>query len=871
MVRPTHTTIWIALATLVAAVGIRYLLDPFLGDTLPLVTLFAAVALVACLRGYRAAVAVAIVGYLICHVLFLTPRGVIDFSKTRDIAGALAYLCTVLVIIGVAAGMRRARDAANRDGQLLQITLASIADAVITTDTDGRVTYLNGAAEKLTNWTCRDATGRPVAEVACIIDEASAEPIENPAVRALRDGGVVMLQPGAVLVARGGHTVTPIADSASPIVDQDGRARGCVLVIRDTTDQRRLEDEQARAFASTRLLASIVESSEDAILSKSLDGTIRSWNASAERLFGYSEAEAVGANVSLVIPPERLGEEAQIIERLKAGERTKHLETERRHRDGRCIPVQVSASPIRDQHGRVIGAASIVRDVTERQQAERERQKFVTLVENSTDFVGICDMDGVPLYVNPAGLQMVGLQSIEEARRTHVRDFFLPADQARVMDELFPKVVEQGHGELEVRFRNFRTGATRWMAYKVIALTDESGRGTGFATVSQDVTERRRLEESLRSLAAELSETDRRKDEFLATLAHELRNPLAPLSSSLDLLTRASGDATVVKSAIGIMSRQTRQLVRLVDDLLDVSRITHGRLDLKKDRIVLDAVLEQAVQACAPLANAAGQDVRLALPERPIHLHADAARLVQVLANLLTNSCKYTPPGGRITIEAGQVGNYAVVSIEDSGVGIPHDKLESIFEPFVQIDRDAGRSNGGLGIGLTLVKRLVEMHGGSVEASSPGRDLGSRFVVRLPAVVDPAIAIEPLPKPPPAAVSRRILVVDDNEDAAVTLAMLLELNGHQTFVAHDGDAALEAANQLEPDLVLLDIGLPTIDGHEVCRRLRAQPRGANMRVVALTGWGQDADRRRSREAGFDGHLTKPVAYEELESLVVVAS
>jgi CheY-like chemotaxis protein/two-component sensor histidine kinase len=319
-----------------------------------------------------------------------------------------------------------------------------------------------------------------------------------------------------------------------------------------------------------------------------------------------------------------------------------------------------------------------------------------------------------------------------------------------------------------------------------------------------------------------------------------------------------------VQSAIGIMSRQTRQLVRLVDDLLDVSRITHGRLDLKKDRIVLDAVLEQAVQACAPLANAAGQDVRLALPERPIHLHADAARLVQVLANLLTNSCKYTPPGGRITIEAGQVGNYAVVSIEDSGVGIPHDKLESIFEPFVQIDRDAGRSNGGLGIGLTLVKRLVEMHGGSVEASSPGRDLGSRFVVRLPAVVDPAIAIEPLPKPPPAAVSRRILVVDDNEDAAVTLAMLLELNGHQTFVAHDGDAALEAANQLEPDLVLLDIGLPTIDGHEVCRRLRAQPRGANMRVVALTGWGQDADRRRSREAGFDGHLTKPVAYEELE-------
>jgi CheY-like chemotaxis protein/two-component sensor histidine kinase len=311
--------------------------------------------------------------------------------------------------------------------------------------------------------------------------------------------------------------------------------------------------------------------------------------------------------------------------------------------------------------------------------------------------------------------------------------------------------------------------------------------------------------------------------------------------------------------------------VRLVDDLLDVSRITHGRLDLKKERIVLDAVLEQAVQACAPLSSAAGHDLRVTLPERPIHLHADAARLVQVFANLLTNSCKYTSPGGRITVDASKVGNYVVVAIEDTGVGIQHDKLESIFEPFVQIDRDAGHSNGGLGIGLTLVKRLVEMHGGSVEASSQGRDLGSRFVVRLPAMVEPAgIAVEPLPNQPGTRASRRILVVDDNEDAAVTLAMLLELNGHQTFVAHDGPAALEAANQVGPDLVLLDIGLPTMDGHEVCRRLRAQPRGANMRVVALTGWGQDADRRRSREAGFDGHLAKPVVYEDLASLIDAA-
>ncbi|MCE3285248.1 MAG: domain S-box protein, partial [Steroidobacteraceae bacterium] len=797
-------TVWISLAALVGAVAARLLLDPLLGDSLPLVTLYAAVAVVACLTGHRAALAVAVLGYLACHVLFLTPRGVLDFSTTRDVAGVLAYLCTVLIIVFIAQRLRQARDAASRDGDLLQTTLASIAEAVITTDSDGRVTYLNAAAERLTGWTNDDAVGQPVAQVARVVDEASATDIENPALQALRVDTAVILQPGAAVVARDGRTLTPVEDSASPIKDQAGRTRGCVLVVRDTTDQRRLEVEKALGLASTRLLASIVESSDDAILSKSLDGTIRSWNASAQRLFGYTEAEAIGANISLIIPAERLAEEAEIIERLKQGQRIEHLETERCHRDGRRIPVQVSASPLRDQDGNVVGVSSIARDVTERRRVEQDRQRFVTLVENSTDFIGICDLDGIPIYVNPAGLQMVGLAGIEEARRTHVRDFFLPADQGRVMDELFPRVVEHGHGELEVRFRNFRTGATRWMAYKVIALADENGRRVGFATVSQDVTERRRLEESLRSLAAELSETDRRKDEFLATLAHELRNPLAPLSSSLDLLTRARGDAAVVQSTIGIMSRQTKQLVRLVDDLLDVSRITHGRLDLKKDRIALEAVLEQAVQACAPLANAAGHDVRVTLPERPLHLHADAARLIQVFANLLTNSCKYTPPGGRITVDAGQAGNYAVVTIEDTGVGIPHDKLESIFDPFTQIDREAGRSNGGLGIGLTLVKRLVEMHGGSVEACSPGRDLGSRFVVRLPAMVDdPGHSLERPPEQPQVAASRRILVVDDNEDAAATLAMLLELNGHRTLVAHDGSAALDAADVHQPDLVLL--------------------------------------------------------------------
>jgi PAS domain S-box-containing protein len=299
----------------------------------------------------------------------------------------------------------------------------------------------------------------------------------------------------------------PIEDSASPIRDREGRVSGSIVVFRDVAERRQLQRAEARADESIRLLASIVASSNDAIISKALDGTIRSWNTAAEHIFGYSAAEAVGAHISLILPPDRVQEEEpSIIARVSSGRRLEHFETERRHRDGRLIPVTLTISPIRDEAGNVVGASAIVRDISERKKAEAERQKFVTLVDNSTDFIGICDLSGVPVYINPAGLQMVGLQDMEQARRVHVRDFFLPEDQPRVMDGLFPKVLEVGHAELEVRFRNFLTGATRWMSYKVIALRDANGRATGVATVSQDISERRRMEVTLRSFAAELSE-----------------------------------------------------------------------------------------------------------------------------------------------------------------------------------------------------------------------------------------------------------------------------------------------------------------------------------------------------------------------------
>jgi PAS domain S-box-containing protein len=856
-----------AISTIALAVVVllRWLLDPLLGHSLPLVTLYGAVAVAVWAGGYRPAVLVGLVGYFACNYLFIEPRGRFGPVDAQTIVGLLAYAFTCSLIIAIGEAMRRARQRASKRGELLRVTLGSIGDAVLSTDVDGRVTYLNAVAESLTGWKSEDALGHQVAEVFRIVDEKKREPVENPVTRALRDGIVTALANHTVLIARDG-VERPIDDSAAPIKDDHGRVAGCVLIFRDISERRRWEQQDSRRLSSARLLASIVESSDDAIISKSLDGIIQSWNTGAERLLGYSAEEALGRHISLIIPTDRIAEEDHIIASLKAGRRVEHFETERVRKDGTSIQLSLTVSPVRDAEGNVTGASKIARDITERKRAEAERQKFVTLVENSTDFVGICDLDGVPFYINQAGLKIVGLEGIEEARRTQVRDFFFPEDQSKVMDEFFPSVIERGHGELEIRFRNFRTGVARWMAYKVLVLKDATGRNVAFATVSQDVTERRRLDDDLRKLATDLSEADRRKNQFLATLAHELRNPLAPLRNMVEILKRAGGDRDVLKRAVDTMERQLGQMVRLVDDLLDMNRITHDRLELRKGHVELAHVIEQAIEASRPLADAAGHDLRSIVPSEPIYLHADAARLEQVFANLLNNSCKYTNPGGKITITATRDGKDALVTVTDNGIGIPPDKLDSIFEIFTQVDESVERSQGGLGIGLTLVRRLVQMHGGTVEAKNLGDGVGSEFVVRLPAsdateTAQVQAATDAHLRP------HRILIVDDNEDTAASLAALLKITGHETYVAHDGLAALEAAETHRPEVMLLDIGLPVLNGYEVCRRVRQQPWGKDIVLIAQTGWGQDEDRSKSRAAGFDGHLVKPVDYGALMSLL----
>jgi signal transduction histidine kinase/ActR/RegA family two-component response regulator len=412
------------------------------------------------------------------------------------------------------------------------------------------------------------------------------------------------------------------------------------------------------------------------------------------------------------------------------------------------------------------------------------------------------------------------------------------------------------------------TGAERIAGLNVVPVLDQAGEVRFIAVTGGDITERKRLEEGLRELAGNLAQANRRMNVFMATLAHELRNPLAPISNTLEILSRSAGKPELLDESVETMRRQLAQVTRLVDDLLDLSRITHDRLELRKERVELGPIVRQAVQASTPMAQGAGHRIDVSLPANPVYLYADAARLAQVFANLLNNSCKYTPPGGLIRVHAERQGEQLVVAFEDNGIGIPSDRLQGIFEMFEQVESSIEHSQGGLGIGLTLVQRLVQMHGGTVEARSAGAGQGSRFEVRLTALADTGLASVPGPVQAEEHLDpRSVLVVDDNRDAATSLSMLLELSGHSVHTTYDGAAALEAAELHRPEIVLLDIGLPGMTGYEVCRRLRQRPSGRDAVIIALTGWGQDADRRKSAEAGFDGHLVKPVDYTTLVDMV----
>lgn len=392
----------------------------------------------------------------------------------------------------------------------------------------------------------------------------------------------------------------------------------------------------------------------------------------------------------------------------------------------------------------------------------------------------------------------------------------------------------------------------------------------GAVLVFRDITERKRLEDELRQLAANLSEADHRKDEFLATLAHELRNPLAPIRNGLQIMRLAGSSGATLEMTRTMMERQLTQLVRLVDDLMDVSRISQGKLTLRKERIALRTVIASAIETSRPLIEEMGHELIVAIPETPIVVDADLTRLAQVFMNLLNNSAKYSERSGQIRLTVTCAGAEAFISVADAGIGIAREQLPRVFEMFSQIDHSLEKAQGGLGIGLSLVKRLVEMHGGAIEARSEGVGKGAEFIVRLPIVDDRRELPVPMNADAPRAASQlRILVVDDNRDGADSLSQMLAALGNETQTAYDGEEALFAAAAFRPDAILLDIGLPKLNGYEVCRRIREMPFGKSIIIIAQTGWGQDDDRERTKQAGFDHHMVKPVSLMDVEKAVSV--
>jgi PAS domain S-box-containing protein len=464
-------------------------------------------------------------------------------------------------------------------------------------------------------------------------------------------------------------------------------------------------------------------------------------------------------------------------------------------------------------------------------------------------------------FANQAFEQWYGCER-GDMRGKHMRDVFDAASYESMRLAIERALAGHAvHFEMQLPYRD---GGLRDVQVRYVPDTQDDT-VHGFTGIIEDITERRRTEEALRDSA-------RRKDEFLVTLAHELRNPLAPIRNAVQVLALAESDRGMTATARSMIERQLKQLVRLIDDLLDVSRITQGRLELHRERLDLAKVLQLALETARPLLETRQHRVHVIWPQEPLCVDGDATRLAQVFANLLNNSAKYSEAGGQITIAAMRDGNDAVVKVADAGVGITREMLPRVFDMYTRTAPARTSGQDGLGIGLTLVKRLVELHGGSVEAQSEGPGKGSVFSVRL------ALAESPSPHALPYSAGERatrsgeragsrVLVVDDNRDTATSLALMLDLNGYEIRTASDGLEALGVAEDFRPEFVLLDIGMPRLDGYETARAIRSRPWGGSVTLLALTGWGQEEDKQRAREAGFDYHLTKPVDPQLLQQLL----
>jgi PAS domain S-box-containing protein len=725
-------------------------------------------------------------------------------------------------------------------GALVGPVLRAMRDAVIAVDPAGLVRVWDGAATALLGWREHEVLGRPLAALQAPGDP---HPLQERLHAVLAGGDAA----GEWLACREDGAPVRLAVRAS-VLPGPGGAAGVLLLARDAADAG---DRGALHRRETEFRA-LAESLPAVVFTAAADGRTDYLNSRWTDVTGHLPGESLGAGWLRQVHPDdqsrtwaawqhhlRHGTPFEVEFRLGSEARgwRWHL--------GRALPL-----PALDDPPRWVGSCTDIHDQRLLREALARERAFAESVL-ATAPVALCVLDTEFRYlrVNEAFARINGMPVAEHVGR---RAPEVVPELWPMLEPIFRRVLDTGEPLLDLEVE----GASRadpgtpraWIGNYFPVRQDGAITGLGIALV--DITPQKRAERALR-------EADRHKDEFLATLAHELRNPLSPIRIAVQMLQDPATGADDAAWARGMIDRQVGHLVRLIDELLDVARIGRGKLVLRREPVGLADVVQAALEASRPLLEARRQALAVSLPDEPLALEGDAVRLVQALTNVLSNAAKFSEPGGRVALLVRREGGEGVVEVRDAGIGIAPEELPRLFDLFYQ-SRDAREhAMGGLGIGLALVRQIVELHGGRVAAASPGRGQGSVFTLRLPLAPVPARAAAARPAPPPPAAPARILVADDNADSALGLAALLRGAGHDVEVAFDGEEALALAERHQPEVVLLDIGMPRLDGYAVCRRLRRRA-GAGMLIVAQTGWGQAADRERAREAGFDAHFVKPV-------------
>jgi PAS domain S-box-containing protein len=586
------------------------------------------------------------------------------------------------------------------------------------------------------------------------------------------------------------------------------------------------------------------------------EGRIMTWNLGAERIKGYAPEEIIGRHFSVFYTQDAI-ERGWPAEELGLATREGRFEDEgwRVRKDGSRFWANVLITALRDEDGKLLGFSKTTRDLTERRLHEealrQTEERFRLLVEGVVDYaIFMLDPQGIVTSWN-AGAQRIKGYRADEIVGKHFSRFYTEEDvNAGKPWEEVATARRSGRAEDE-GWRLRKTGERFWARAVLTPLHDAEGHLRGFAKVTQDLTDRRHIQ-SLQEAAKEVNE-------FIATLAHELRNPLAPIRTAVDVMAKLPASDPAQQSMRETIDRQSAQLARILDDMIDIARVTRGAMSMDQEPVNMADVVRHAIETAAPAIEAGRHRLAVELPAEPLIVQGDHHRLTQVLANLLNNAARYTPEAGEILVRARQEHGFSVLQVRDTGRGIEAGMLERIFHMFVQGRSPLEKVGTGLGVGLALARRIAEAHGGSLHAHSEGENKGAEFTLRIPlAEKRQGAAGEGDRREPRPMLAKRVLVVDDNVDAAVTLGLLLKSLGHETCVVHDGLQALRMTVEFRPDVVLLDIGMPGLDGYEVARRLRALKRERRLRIIAITGWGQEADRMKSREAGFDVHLVKPV-------------